>query len=306
MNELMWETYKEVGSKDAVYDEMVRQGFDYSRAQVREVLSGNPPEGVAQAEILYLDIETAPNVATVWSFWKQNIGFNQILEDWYMLTWAGAWGDGEVFSDSLIHHPTWEQDVSDDGRLLHNLWHQLDRADIVIAHNGDKFDLPRMNARFLVHGLPPPSPYQTIDTLKVLKRKFQFGSNSLAYVTRVLGIPTKTDPGGMETWVKCIQGDVEAMRTMESYNKDDIVSLRALYKELQAWVPSHPNMGIITQQAHVCPACGGKHLTKDGTYRTPAGEYPVWRCEDCGAQSRERKTTIPTDVRAGLLVPLAR
>ena len=40
----------------------------------------------------------------------------------------------------------------------------IDKADIVIAHNGDKFDLRKLNTRFLFHELGTPSSYQSIDT----------------------------------------------------------------------------------------------------------------------------------------------
>ena len=57
-------------------------------------------------KILSLDIETAPMVGTFWGLWKQNIGLNQIAEDWYILCYAAKWLDTEdVVYDSLVEYP---------------------------------------------------------------------------------------------------------------------------------------------------------------------------------------------------------
>jgi DNA polymerase III epsilon subunit-like protein len=48
-------------------------------------------------------------------------------------------------------------------KKLHGL---LNQADIVIGHNSDKFDLKKVAARCIYHGLKPISPVKTIDNLE--------------------------------------------------------------------------------------------------------------------------------------------
>jgi hypothetical protein len=42
----------------------------------------------------------------------------------------------------------------------------MDEADIICAHNGDAFDIKKINSRLITNGFKPPSPFKTIDTLK--------------------------------------------------------------------------------------------------------------------------------------------
>jgi hypothetical protein len=122
------------------------------------------------ARVLLLDIETAPIRAFVWGLWKENVGINQIANEWFMLTWSAKW----LFEDTILSDRLTGKEAvkEDDKRIIKSLWKALDEADIVIAHNGDQFDIPKSNTRFLIHGMNPPSSYQTIDTLKTLQKEF--------------------------------------------------------------------------------------------------------------------------------------
>jgi len=309
----LWTLYLETQNKDAVFEVARNDGLfpdGITRATVREVLSQEPPAGmvIPEPDVLFIDIETAPMEGAIWTMWKPQVTPEHIMSDWYILSYAWAWGKGEIESDCLAYHEPWQTgNFEDDSSMMQQLWHLMDQADIVIAHNGDRFDIPKINTRFLINGYPPPSPFQSVDTLQTFRRKFQTGSNRLGHLAKLLEVEQKLDGGGMERWIACRRGDDKAMADMVEYNEGDIVTLRDVYYRILPWIPSHPNFGVITQQAHVCPHCGSSNLELgDKPYRTPAGSYPVWRCKDCGAQARERRTEVKKDVRDGLLVPLAR
>ena len=51
--------------------------------------------------------------------------------------------------------------------LVLRLRQLFDEADIVVAHNGNSFDIKMRNAKFIEFGLTPPSPYKSIDTTLV-------------------------------------------------------------------------------------------------------------------------------------------
>ena len=110
--------------------------------------------------ILFLDIETAPSVAFVWKFWKENVGLDQVINNWFMLSWSAKWlGEDNMYYDVLTSVEAIRQN---DARICATIWSLLDLADIVVAHNGNSFDLPKIQSRFVVHGFNPPSSYRLI------------------------------------------------------------------------------------------------------------------------------------------------
>ncbi len=255
-------------------------------------------------KVLVLDIETAPIQAYVWSLWKQNVYMDQIEADWFCLTWAAKWlFEDKVMSDKLTSK---EAKNEDDGRLMKGIWKLLEEADVVIAHNGGNFDLPKLNTRFLLNGMTPPLPYQLIDTLKVAKREFSFSSNKLDYINTRLGIGVKTRHSGMEMWKRCVEGDKSALKEMEKYNKNDVVILEETYVKLRPWIKGHPNMGhFVDTNEPVCPTCGHSDLKWGGYYSTAVSKFQSFRCT-CGAIGRCRVSSIPKDKRGQLTVSVVR
>jgi DNA polymerase elongation subunit (family B) len=255
------------------------------------------------ANILILDIETAPIKAYVWSLWKQTVQINQISNDWFCLTWSAKWlFDKKVMSDKLTSREAVKQD---DKRIIKNLWAILDQADIVIAHNGDQFDIPKINTRFIIHGFNPPSPYQTIDTLKTLRKNFGFSSNKLDHVNAMLQLRKKIDTGGFELWDKCYKGDAEALAKMEKYNINDVRILEETYLRLRPWIKPHPNIALyILDELNRCPSCGCDKLNPDGTYFTYANKFEGYRCTNCGSQSRKRISDIKPKQRKQLVMSI--
>lgn len=240
-------------------------------------------------KVLHVDVETAPIAAYVWKLWDNNVGRNQIISDWFMLTWAAKWHNPEddtVYGDRLQSGEAIEQD---DKRIMYSLWKLLDEADVVVGHNLDKFDRKKINTRFLMHGLPPPSPYRTIDTLKVVKRHFAFSSNRLDYLGEMLGVGRKIDTGGFELWAECMKGNDKALAGMLTYNKQDVFLLEDVYVKLMPYHSTHPNHAATLENTDpVCPKCGGTHLVKRGYALTNTSRYQRFRCEDCGGWSRGR------------------
>jgi hypothetical protein len=239
----------------------------------------------AELKILHLDIETSPILSYTWDIWNQNIGLNQIFRDWYIITWAASWeGEKKVIGRMLPDFDLYNQDPHNDKELMASLWPLMDEADILVAHNGDKFDMPKINARFLYHGMLPPSPSKTIDTLKSAKKYFKFTSNRIDYINKFLGFGGKVDTGGMQLWLDCLNGDMKAWRRMLKYNKRDVVTLKETYNKLRPYIKNHPN---IHSPLGGCPACGELNLVRKGYTYTPTNKYQKFVCKSCGKWSRE-------------------
>ena len=84
------------------------------------------------------------------------------------------------------------------------MWKLLDEADIVIGQNSKAFDIKKLNARFIIHGMQPPSSYRQIDTKILAKKHFNFTSNKLEYLSDKLNVKykkqTKRKFSGFEMW----------------------------------------------------------------------------------------------------------
>lgn len=254
-------------------------------------------------KILIFDIETAPLKAYVWSRWKQNIYLDQTISEWFMLTWSAKWlYNPEVMSNRLTGK---EALAEDDSRIIKDLWELINEADMVVAHNGDRFDIPKMNARFLLNGLPPTTSYKSIDTKKVACKQFGFSSNKLDALARYFHFDTKLDTD-FDLWSKCMDGNEEALEYMEKYNQYDVELLEEVYLKLRPWIKSHPNVGLYLEaDVPVCANCGNEHLLQEGYYYTNVGRFETYRCT-CGAISRVRLNDYPKKAKKHLLASVAK
>jgi hypothetical protein len=232
--------------------------------------------------ILLLDIETAPNRAFVWGFWEQNVSPSQLIESSYVLCWSAQWyGEKKILFDSV--------QKSKPATMLGRMHRLLDEADAVVHFNGKKFDIPVLNKEFLKHGFKPPSPYKQIDLMQVCKYAFRFESNSLAYVAQSLKLGAKVKHQGFELWVRCMDGDKDAWRTMERYNRGDVRLLEKLYRRLVPWCDKHPSHGAFEDIA-CCPKCGSEKFQQRGFAVTQVMKYRRYQCLGCGGWFRGNKS----------------
>ena len=241
------------------------------------------------AKVLLFDVETAPLRSYTWGLWKQNIQPDQIISDWFMLTWSAKWlFEDKVYSDGLTSR---EAIAQDDKRISQTIWKMINEADIIIAHNANRFDVKKLNTRFLINGLMPPMPYQVIDTLDHLRKRFSISSNRLDYVNKILGLGRKIATGGFKLWDGCVKGDKTCLKHMEEYNRSDVMILEDTYLYIRPWIKPHPNMGLfIEEDIKVCPSCSSSDLIYGGTtYNTAACIYEAFRCGNCSSVGRNKK-----------------
>ena len=251
-------------------------------------------------KILIFDVETAPLKAYVWRRWKQNISIDQTVSEWFMISWAAKWLDSKgIISECLTPQEIIEED---DKRIIRQLWTLFDEADIVIAHNGRRFDVPHANARFVLLGLLPPSPYTQIDTLEVVRKQFNFSSNKLDALAKYFGIENK-DGTDFELWKKCMEGDQESLNYMKEYNKKDVVILEKIYLKIRPWIKNHPNAGLyLENEEETCPYCGSTDLADTGTFSyTGVSKFSNVRCSKCGGIARRRTSDYPKEKRKNLI-----
>lgn len=258
---------------------------------LRKLLSivGNPTK--VGPRILLLDIETTPEVSFTWGRWKQFISQEQVIEHPYILTWAVRWLDtGETISRKLVDYPNFVLDKRDDSALTAELWDILLEADIVVAHNGDKFDIPWVYARGIKHGLPPINPTKFVDTLKVAKALVRLPSYSLDAITKYYNLRPKLGNSGFSLWRACMAGSVDAFLDMEKYNVGDLDALEDVYLLFRPYMKGHPNVQLYyPDDIARCTRCGSSDLIdEEAVYHTSISSFGTVRCRSCGSVHRTR------------------
>lgn len=245
---------------------------------------------IPSARILLFDIETAPHLAYVWRCFKENISPAQMVKHTTVLCWAAKWLDEKTIMYDSVPYDDYENDRA----VCMSLWKLIDKADIVVAHNGRAFDHPLMRTRWLQHGIPPPSPYQMVDTCKLAQQHFSFPRSKLESIAQYIGVGTKTPHDGFKLWTDCMAGDNAAWKRMREYNMNDVALLEEVYLRLRCWDNRHPNVSLDYDDTRRCIVCGStaiKSLPK--MTRTGASVFDSFRCESCGKVMRNRSRVKP-------------
>jgi len=238
--------------------------------------------------VLLVDIETAPVIASIWRLYDENVGLEQIKKDRHLLSFAAKWLGSDVV---YYEDQSCARSMEDDTRLLKLLWKLLDEADIVVAHNGRAFDVPMIQARMVIKGFTPPSPFRHVDTLKEARKHFGFTSNKLAYISEKMGCPKSAhkDFPGFELWKECLNRNKKAWAEMKHYNIQDVKALEVVYLKLRPWIEGHPNVAIyVDSDKPMCPKCGGDVKEQKKMAITNFGKYKRYLCSSCKSWSRGR------------------
>lgn len=282
--------------------------MNYTRVKLDRFLRAS--ERIIGPRVLVTDIETFPIIAYVWGLFKQNVGVDMIAQDWSMMSFAAKWlGQPELFYTDNRDRA----DPRDDMLTLAALHRILSVTDVVIAHNGQKFDVPKIKARFVQQGLPPTPPFTVLDTLLLNRKTFGFASQRLAFITKALVPEEEKDDHknfpGFKLWLGCMAHDKKAWRECEAYNIQDVLGLEASYIKTRGWYEGAPNygphmVGQVDDGEHVCPTCGSSHVIEKGTRKTQVGIYKRYKCmeDDCGKWSRGRLMVVSKADRAHILV----
>jgi DNA polymerase III epsilon subunit-like protein len=244
---------------------------------------------MSKPKILLLDIETKPMLSWFWRLFDEQGGTAMLKEDSNIISWSAKWLDKP---EIMYMDQRNAKDIEDEKKLLQGIWKLLDECDVVIGHNSDRFDLKRLNARFIKYKMKPPSSYKKIDTLKIAKKFFDFASNKLEFLAKFLGCEnkklTKRKFAGFELWKECMKGNKEAWKEMEKYNKQDVIVLQEVYKRLEPWDKSIDFNVYSDDEEHVC-SCGSTSRKKNGWDYTKHLKYQRYACTNCGKESRDRK-----------------
>lgn len=204
---------------------------------------------------LFFDIETSPMIVYTWrTGYNVNLPYDNIIEDWRVICISYKWED-----EDKVHHLTWDKDKCDK-KMLQKFIKQMNKADECIAHNGDRFDIKKIRTRCIKNGIPMFPKYRTLDTLKKARGGFAFNSNRLDDLGQELGVGGKHKHEGFQMWVKCMNGDKEALKEMVKYCDIDVLLLESVYLSIQSYVKPNTHVGVHNGNLkHSCPTCGSEN-----------------------------------------------
>lgn len=247
--------------------------------------------------IILWDIENVQNLAAIFQlFGNDYINPENIVQEKYLV--SAAWkvlGEKTTHAVSVLDDPKlYKKDPHNDLHVLKTLHKVLSSADVLIHHNGNKFDIKVTEARMLIQGLPPLPPITMIDTLKIAKNRFAFNSNKLDYLGSVLGVGRKV-PTTTGLWLEVLKGNKSAIHEMVRYNKQDVELLERVFLKLQPYAADHVNRELYGGSG--CPRCGSNKVQSRGFHRAISRVYRRLQCQACGGWFRtvlNEKSVKPT------------
>jgi DNA polymerase elongation subunit (family B) len=232
---------------------------------------------MSKPKILIADIETSPNVGYFWRPGnKISVSHGNIVEERKVICVSYKYLD-----ENKVTSLKWDKN-KDDKKLVGKFSEVLSKADVVVFHNGDAFDIKWIKGRVLFHGLPPLTNVVSIDTLKLSRQNFNLNSHALDYLSKYLGSEGKMTTS-FKLWKDIMAGDRKSLAYMVKYCEKDVIELERVFKEILPYCDRLPvNLAILKGGTRDdCPSCGGRSY-RYGTKVTRVGKYQKFQCQSCG------------------------
>lgn len=188
----------------------------------------------------------------------------------------------------------WEHEVSvysmavdkrrNDKSIAKKLHELFTEADIIVAHNGDAFDIKHANTMFIKHGLSPIPERKSIDTLKVARKYFAFAGNSLGDILRYFKIGDKEEK---PDWQLLTEGDESEIKKAVKYCKVDVLGLEKVLLKLRPYIRNYPTLRQKNKRPEECDACKCKVIEARGTSWRANGQFiQRYKCAGCGHEHK--------------------
>lgn len=247
--------------------------------EVRNELKVKPIlDNSKEPKILFYDIEVSYGLARAWRpTYNGVISYSDFKVHPKIICISWKWNNSDE-----VNTVRWDKS-HDDKELLKQFIPELNKADFIVAHNGDKFDLPWIKTRALKNGLDMHPSYSSVDTLKIARYNHKFPSNRLDDIGDYLGLgrKIKTD---MQLWDDVFEGNQKALEKMIEYCEQDVVLLEKVYNELAKTTLAPNHSGVENGETkQTSPYTGSKNIELVKTTTTSAGtKKHLMKCLDTG------------------------
>ena len=252
--------------------------------------------------VLLYDIESSLMPVAVFELIHNDyISPENILAERHLICAAWKWSDEtKIHSVSLLDDPKrFKRDIHDDRHVVETLHTIMSEADVLVGHNSDSFDKRYIDTRILKLGLPALPPITSLDTYKTAKSRLLCASNKLDYLAQFLGVgkKMKTSHG---LWLRVMQGDKEAIKEMEKYNKVDVEILEKVFLKLRPYMSNYVNRELYGAGVE-CPRCGSSDIQSRGTHKAVSRVYQRYQCQECGGWFKLQKADAGTTTKYRVL-----
>ena len=262
--------------------------LDAIRRHISYIRTKNSTRTKKPIKRLFYDIETS--YAKGW-FWRPSyntrITYQQITEHSKIICISYKW-QGE----DKVYNLKWDKDQCDK-KMVEDFIKVMNRADEIVAHNGDKFDEKWIRKRAIFHRIPMRPKYQSLDTLKKARTHFGFDSNRLDDLGDYLGVGRKLE-NEKGLWDKVVQfNNRKALQKMVDYCDVDVILLEDVFTVLMPYIYKNSNFAILKGGDRFdCPECGSPHTHLAGTYTTAAGTFKrIMECKSCDNNFKVNNST---------------
>lgn len=178
-----------------------------------------------------------------------------------------------------------------DGGILRAALDIMAKADLIVAHYGDRFDRKFLNGRCVIHDLTPPPLVKQRDTWYIAKTAFNFSCNRLGHLAKRLNLSEKKHEKAAHEWpgwwMRAMAGDTVAIHEMGEYCKQDVQTLEQVYLRLRPYDNAHPRM---IEDRSRCGMCGGEVVYWGHVYLGQK-RYQRFICRACKKWGRETKAS---------------
>lgn len=236
----------------------------------------------------YVDIETSPYLVYTYPTYKAFIGQHQVEEE-SKVTSAVLM----LEADKVPWVFQWEflEGKGDDSSMLEELVEELNKCDIIVAQNGDSFDIKVLQNRVKDLGLTPLKNIITLDTLKVSRRSFKQVSHSLDARSRKYGYGGKIKQD-MDDCIAVAKGDKKKQAIRIKYNIKDVTDMRKVFfKELDYYSLPLSFLNLlrtyVKETREYCKKCAARRQKKFEIHKvyvkikSGGKRKQVWECKNC-------------------------
>lgn len=239
---------------------------------------------------MFFDVETKPIKVYTWHLGtKVNLTHDQIVDKdcFDIICIAYKWRH-----EKKVHALDWGT-KQDSTKMLEKFSKIYAQANVVVAQNGDRFDIKHLQTQRLLKGQPPLAWASTEDTLKQSKKHFLLPSYKLDYIGKLLLGKQKVKMV-FQDWVDVLNNKPGALKKMVDYCKQDVLLLQEVYEKFSPYVIHSVNYALLRKGCRYvdCPACGKAAGIKNGQNITKAGRYQRYVCRECGHSYRDRRIMV--------------
>lgn len=181
-----------------------------------------------------------------------------------------------VVRDNVLPNPY------NDKALCKQIYDVIRDADMIVTHNGKRFDIPFINTRLLINNLPPLPDMPHFDTCEVMFKRLKM-SGRLENASATFGWKLKKHSVEVQKWFRAAAGDKAMLKEIVRHCEIDVRLLEKVYMRLRPLGFKHPNIALLTEEPTKCPICGRKGtLKKNGFKLAIVKKAQRYQCSSCG------------------------